>query len=174
MTLSCLFDSTIDRLKYFKTMNTDFLNKAIQLSREKMQAGNGGPFGAIIVKDNQIIAEGWNQVTSGHDPTAHAEVVAIRKAAQVLQNFDLSGCEIYSSCEPCPMCLAAIYWARLDKIYFSNTRQEAAKIGFDDNFLYEEVTKPLKERIIPTLHIPSEDAQDVFLQWEQKSDKISY
>lgn len=155
-------------------MNAHFLKHAIQLSEEKMQAGLGGPFGALIVKDQKVIAEGWNQVTSSHDPTAHAEIVAIRKAAEKLATFDLTGCEIYSSCEPCPMCLSAIYWARLSKIYFANTRFEAAQIGFDDNFLYEEVSKPIENRLIPTLHIPNSYAQKVFSDWKNKSDKILY
>ncbi len=155
-------------------MNKNFLKQAIALSELKMKAGVGGPFGAIIVKDDQVIAEGWNQVTSTNDPTAHAEVVAIRKAAHALGSFDLSGCEIYSSCEPCPMCLSAIYWARLNKIYFANTRHEAAKIGFDDNFLYEEVVKPIEKRSIPTLHVPDEDARAVFSEWQLKLDKITY
>ena len=155
-------------------MNTNYLKRAIKISEEKMNAGQGGPFGAIIVKNGQIIAEGWNQVTSSMDPTAHAEIVAIRKAAETLGSFDLSGCEIYSSCEPCPMCLSAIYWARIAKIYFSNTRQEAAKIGFDDNFLYEEVAKPIENRAIPTIHLPDIEAKNVFLIWEKKSDRIDY
>ena len=155
-------------------MNKDFLKKAIQLSDEKMQAGCGGPFGAVIVKDGKVIAEGWNQVTSSHDPTAHAEVVAIRKAASLLKSFELTGCEIYSSCEPCPMCLSAIYWARLDKIYFANTRHQAAEIGFSDNFLYEEVIKPIAVRSIPTIHLPDKDAEKVFSNWQSKLDKMAY
>lgn len=171
----CLpIDSILEAFKNSPPMNSVFMKKAIQLSEEKMQAGVGGPFGAVIVKDQKIIAEGWNKVTSSNDPTAHAEVVAIRKAAEVLGTFDLSGCEIYSSCEPCPMCLSAIYWARLEKIYFANTRFEAAKIGFDDNFLYEEVVKPIETRTIPTLHTPDKEAQRVFSAWENKSDKIEY
>lgn len=154
--------------------NTDFLKKAIELSAEKMNAGEGGPFGAVIVKNNQIIAEGWNQVTTSCDPTAHAEITAIRKAAEKLGTFDLAGCQIYSSCEPCPMCLSAIYWARLDKIYFANTRTQAAKIGFDDNFLYEEVTKTIENRKIPTFHTPNESALKVFKDWENKADKVLY
>lgn len=155
-------------------INKDFLDHAIKLSEDKMKAGFGGPFGAVIVKDNKVIAEGWNQVTSSNDPTAHAEVVAIRNAAKILGHFDLTGCEIYSSCEPCPMCLSAIYWARLNKIYFANTRFEAARIGFDDNFLYEEVIKPIETRSIPTIHVPDQEAQKVFNDWLNKSDKIQY
>jgi tRNA(Arg) A34 adenosine deaminase TadA len=115
-----------------------YMQRAIDLSRESVKSG-GGPFGAVIVKNGNIIAEGSNGVTQNNDPTAHAEINAIRKAAQALQNFDLSGCEIYSSCEPCPMCLGAIYWARLDKLYFANTKEDAAKINFDDQFIYEEI-----------------------------------
>src|SRR5665213_3187669 len=113
-----------------------FMRRAIDLSRQKMNENCGGPFGALIVKDGKIIAEGWNQVTSSHDPTAHAEIVAIRAACKTLDNFSLKGCEIYTSCEPCPMCMAAIYWAHLDQVYYANTRQDAAAIGFDDDFLY--------------------------------------
>lgn len=171
----CLsIDSILEALNNNSPMNSEFMKKAVKLSEEKMQAGIGGPFGAVIVKNQKIIAEGWNRVTSSNDPTAHAEVVAIRKAAEVLGTFDLSGCEIYSSCEPCPMCLSAIYWARLDKIYFANTRFEAAKIGFDDNFLYEEVNKPIEKRSIPTQHTPDKEAQRVFSVWETKADKIEY
>ncbi|MFZ4403462.1 MAG: nucleoside deaminase [Pseudobdellovibrionaceae bacterium] len=155
-------------------MNTLFMKKAIELSRQHMNAGHGGPFGAVIVKDNQIIAEGWNQVTSIHDPTAHAEVNAIRQACKNLQTHDLSGCEIYTSCEPCPMCLAAIYWAHLDKIYFANTRGDAATIKFDDDFLYEEIGKDISQRRIPAIQLLREEALDVFNEWQRKTDKIPY
>jgi len=150
------------------------MKKAIELSRQHMNAGHGGPFGAVIVKDNQIIAEGWNQVTSIHDPTAHAEVNAIRQACKNLQTHDLSGCEIYTSCEPCPMCLAAIYWAHLDKIYFANTRGDAATIKFDDDFLYEEIGKDISQRRIPAIQLLREEALDVFNEWQRKTDKIPY
>lgn len=152
----------------------DFMGQAIDLSVRRMQEGAGGPFGAVIVKDGQVIAEGWNQVTSTNDPTAHAEVTAIRRACQALGTFDLSGCEIYTSCEPCPMCLAAIYWARLDRIYYGNTRQDAAAIGFDDEFLYQELPKPLDARTIPTQQIAADQAKAAFAAWERKEDKIRY
>src|SRR5665213_1222477 len=116
-----------------------FMREAIRLSIDSMRAGNGGPFGVVIVKDGKIIARGFNKVTSTNDPTAHAEVVAIREACKVLNSFQLAGCEIYTSCEPCPMCLGAIYWARPDKMYFANTKSDAAAIGFDDQFIYEEI-----------------------------------
>ena len=132
------------------------------------------PYGAVLVTGGAIIGFGPSRVVQRRDPTAHAEVVAIRKAASLLGSFELAGCEIYSSCEPCPMCLSAIYWARLDKIYFANTRHQAAEIGFSDNFLYEEVIKPIAVRSIPTVHVPDKDAEKVFLYWQSKSDKIAY
>lgn len=152
----------------------DFMGQAIDLSVRRMRDGAGGPFGAVIVKDGQVIAEGWNQVTSTNDPTAHAEVTAIRRACQALGTFDLSGCEIYTSCEPCPMCLAAIYWARLDRIYYGNTRQDAAAIGFDDEFLYQELPKPIDARSIPTQQIEAAKAKVAFDEWDRKEDKIRY
>ncbi len=151
-----------------------FMAKATALSRHHMEAGNGGPFGALIVKDGKIIAEGWNQVTSSNDPTAHAEVVAIRRACEALGDFSLRGATIYSSCEPCPMCLASIYWARLDALYFANTRDQAAVIGFDDEFLYREVALPVNNRSIPTHHLPLPEAESVFEDWLKKADKIAY
>lgn len=148
--------------------------RAVQLSRAKMDEGCGGPFGAIIVKDGKVIAEGWNKVTSCNDPTAHAEVSAIRAACETLGSFNLAGCEIYTSCEPCPMCLAAIYWARLDRIYYANSRQDAAAIGFDDQFLYDEVAKPIPDRSLPCEHVELGEARDVFAAWDAKEDKIAY
>jgi tRNA(Arg) A34 adenosine deaminase TadA len=150
------------------------MRHAIALSNEKMMNGSGGPFGAVIVKDNAIIAEGWNQVTSCNDPTAHAEVVAIRDACQNLNTFELNDCEIYCSCEPCPMCLSAIYWARIDKIYFANTKNDAANIGFDDAFIYEEIEKPYSERSIPAETMMRNEAKEVFDLWLKKEDKIEY
>lgn len=150
------------------------MRHAIKLSAEKMAAGCGGPFGAVIVKNGKVIAEGFNQVTTGNDPTAHAEVVAIRNACEVLGDFDLSGCEIYTSCEPCPMCLSAIYWARLDRIYYANSRDDAARIGFDDEFLYREVCTPIKQRSIPTQQVLADEAATAFTAWEDKEDKVSY
>jgi tRNA(Arg) A34 adenosine deaminase TadA len=152
----------------------DFMKKAIELSREHMNRNDGGPFGAVIVKDGKIISEGWNQVSSTNDPTAHAEVQAIRKAAQNLKNFDLSGAEIYTSCEPCPMCLSAIYWARIGKIYYANTRKDAADISFDDDFIYQEVPKPIDKRKIPMAQLSHDDALQVFKEWQSKTDKTSY
>lgn len=150
------------------------MRRAIQLSRDKMMQGAGGPFGAVIVQNGEIISEGWNQVTSTNDPTAHAEVVAIRLACEKLGVFSLNGCEIYTSCEPCPMCLGAIYWARLDKIYFANSRLDAANIDFDDEFLYREIGLDLSKRRIPTLQMGREEAIAVFYEWKKKLDKINY
>ena len=151
-----------------------FLREAIRLSSEKMKAGEGGPFGAVIVKDGKIIGRGWNRVTSANDPTAHAEVEAIREACRSLETFSLEGCEIYASCEPCPMCLAAIYWARLDALYFAASRTDAANAGFDDALLYEEVPRPWESRILNTEMHLNREAQQVFEAWKQKSDRIDY
>ncbi len=152
----------------------DFMKRAIELSREHMNLNHGGPFGAVIVKDGKIIGEGWNQVSSSNDPTAHAEISAIRKAAQTIRKFDLAGAEIYTSCEPCSMCLSAIYWARIDKIYYGNTRKDAAQIQFDDDFIYQEVAKPIQDRKIPMRQIMYPDALSVFKEWEKKADKVTY
>lgn len=156
------------------SFDNKFLKEAVRLSLENMRANRGGPFGAVIVKDGQIISEGSNLVTSTNDPTAHAEVVAIRAATQKLQNFDLSSCAIYTSCEPCPMCLSAIYWARIDRIHFANSRQDAANIGFDDDFIYQEIPKALKDRKIECVHHDSPEAKAVFQEWLKKADKIEY
>lgn len=150
------------------------MRRAIALSLEKMQAGSGGPFGAVIARDGAIIAEGWNQVTSTADPTAHAEVVAIRRACQALGRFDLGDCEIYTSCEPCPMCLGAIYWARLRRIWFGNGRADAAAIGFDDDFLYREIPLPIGERSVPTERLLDTEAREAFEAWRRKPDKVPY
>lgn len=159
-------------------MSTDdhsrFMLHAVRLSGERMREGHGGPFGAVIVRDGAVVAEGWNCVTSDNDPTAHAEVTAIRRACKALGTFSLQGCAIYSSCEPCPMCLAAIHWARLDALYFANSRQDAAAIGFDDELLYAEVSKPFEERAIPTIQMRLPEAAAVFAEWEAKADKIHY
>lgn len=152
----------------------DFMRRAITLSVEQASSGVGGPFGAIIVKDGRIIAEGANRVTSSCDPTAHAEIVAIRNACAALHDFSLAGCEIYTSCEPCPMCLAAIYWARLDRIHYGNGRADAARIGFDDAFLYEEIPRSIETRSIPTGQLLSREALAAFTIWEEKADKIRY
>ena len=155
-------------------MNDQFMKRAIELSREHMQKGAGGPFGCVIVKDGKIIGEGWNQVTSTNDPTAHAEVVAIRNASKNIKNFNLEGAVLYTSCEPCPMCLSAAYWARVDKIYFGNTRADAARHNFDDDFIYQEIPKALADRKIPIVQLLKADAYKVFQEWDAKSDKIFY
>jgi guanine deaminase len=155
-------------------MNNAFMTRAIQLSIEGVRSGRGGPFGAVIVNDGKIIAEAANQVTSTNDPTAHAEVLAIRKACEVLRCFELKNCELYTSCEPCPMCLGAIYWARLSRIYFANTAEDAAKIGFDDSFIYSELKQPYSERRIPAVQIMREEALAGFRAWADKPDKTSY
>lgn len=151
----------------------EFMREAISLSVKNIDE-NGGPFGAIIVKDGEVIARGVNRVTSNTDPTAHAEVNAIRQAAAKLGTFDLQGCEIYSSCEPCPMCLGAIYWAHLDKLYYANTKQDAKDIDFDDSFIYEELDLPIEKRKIPTIQILRAEALEAFKKWQNKEDKIEY
>jgi tRNA(Arg) A34 adenosine deaminase TadA len=153
----------------------ELMGEAIRLSRKSLKASSpGGPFGAVIVKNGRIIGRGWNRVTSKNDPTAHAEVEAIRNACRNLGTFDLSGAEIYTSCEPCPMCLAAIYWAHLDHIYYANTRKDAARIGFDDDLIYHEIPKPLHRRKIPIEPCSRDEALDVFKKWQAKEDKTSY
>ena len=151
-----------------------FLQRAIGLAHIQALAGKGGPFGAVIVREGRIIAEGCNEVTSTNDPTAHAEVVAIRQACQAVGHFALTGATIYSSCEPCPMCLAAIYWARLDRLVFANTRLEAAAIGFDDALIYSQVPKAIGERSLPTLHLPVPEGAAAFAEWAAKVDKVAY
>lgn len=152
----------------------DHMRRAIALSLEMMRGDLGGPFGAVVVKDDRIVAEGFNQVTSTNDPTAHAEIVAVRRACQALGTFDLTGCEIYTSCEPCPMCLSAIYWARLGRIYYANNRQDAAKIGFRDDFLYHEIPLPLAQRAIPIQPLLRAEGWAAFEEWERKPDKVLY
>jgi len=151
-----------------------FLKKAIELSQQGSNAGHGGPFGAVVVKDGVIIGEGFNRVTSSKDPSAHAEVVAIREACNYLGDFQLTGCIIYASCEPCPMCLGAIYWARPEKVYFANTRFDAADAGFDDAFIYEEILLQPALRKIPMVHQPLEEAKEVFKEWLLNPDKKLY
>lgn len=151
-----------------------FMQAAIDLARAGMQEGKGGPFGCIIVKDDEIIAEGCNSVTSHNDPTAHAEIVAIREACKRLNQFQLTDCELFTSCEPCPMCLGAIYWARPSIIYIANTRKDATAAGFDDSFIYDELNKPFEERAIRTVCLEMPDAMKVFQEWTQKSNKILY
>jgi len=155
-------------------MDNPFMARAIQLSLDNVLSGRGGPFGAIVVKDGSIVAEGVNQVTSTNDPTAHAEVVAIREACAKLGSFLLNGCEIYTSCEPCPMCLGAIYWARLSRIYFGNLASDALKIGFDDSFIYDELAKPLAQRSIPMMQMMPHQAWTAFQAWQDKPNKIQY
>ena len=150
------------------------MRAAILLSHLKMKANCGGPFGAVVVRKGKIVGRGWNQVTSTNDPTAHAEVSAIRDACQKLETFQLDDCELYTSCEPCPMCLAAIYWARFRKVYYANTRKDAAKIDFDDDLIYREVARPISKRIIPMKQLLRPEALAVFKAWKNKSDKISY
>jgi tRNA(Arg) A34 adenosine deaminase TadA len=151
-----------------------FMRHAIALSRRGMEGGAGGPFGAVVVADGRVVAEGWNQVTSTNDPTAHAEVVAIRRACAALGRFDLKGAVLYTSCEPCPMCLAAAYWARLDAVVFGNAREDAAAIGFDDQFLYDEVPKPVEARALPMRRLLAAEALEVFGAWAEKADKVAY
>ena len=148
--------------------------EAIRLSIDNVEQGNGGPFGAIVVKDGKIIAHGINQVTSSNDPTAHAEVVAIRAACKVLNTFQLNGCEIYTSCEPCPMCLGAIYWARPDKLFYANSKEDAARINFDDQFIYEEIAKPVEGRRLFTRQILRDEALAAFEKWTKSTTKIEY
>ena len=150
------------------------LARAVALSRERMEAGLGGPFGAVIVRDRRVLAEGWNEVTSANDPTAHAEVTAIRRACIAVGDFSLAGATLYTSCEPCPMCLASAYWARISRIVYANTRDDAAAIGFDDAFIYDEIPKTPAERALPMVHAPREDAAAAFAAWMAKADKITY
>jgi guanine deaminase len=151
-----------------------FMQRAVALALEHMQAAAGGPFGAVVVRNGEIIAEGWNEVTSTNDPTAHAEVVAIRKACAKLGTFNLSDCDIFASCEPCPMCLGAIYWARFPRMYYANTRWEAAAIGFDDDFIYREIGMDPAARSIPGIRLVTTDSATPFKQWAEKPDKIRY
>jgi tRNA(Arg) A34 adenosine deaminase TadA len=154
--------------------NIEFMQEAIMLSIENVENATGGPFAAVIVKDGKIIAKGVNQVTATNDPTAHAEVVAIREACKVLNSFQLNGCEIYTTCEPCPMCLGAIYWARPDKLYYANTKEDAAEINFDDKFIYEEIAKPMHERKLFTRQLLREEALQAFKSWRESTEKIEY
>jgi guanine deaminase len=151
-----------------------FLERAIELSREGMQSGKGGPFGCVIVKDGRIIGEGYNQVAAANDPTAHAEVVAIRNACKTLNSFQLTDCDVYASCEPCPMCLGAIYWARPKRVIYANTKKDAAAINFDDQFIYDEIDKRDSERTIEFVHHPNSKASNVFEEWKQMGNKIEY
>ena len=155
-------------------MQLEFMRAAIRLSLAKMRADGAGPFGAVVVREGKIIARGWNRVTSANDPTAHAEVTAIRAACKKLKTFRLDDCELYTSCEPCPMCLAAIYWARFKKVYYANTRRDAARIQFDDDWIYREVARPVSRRKIPMRQLLRPEALKVFDEWRAKTDKIRY
>ena len=153
--------------------NKNFMLRAIELSINSAQ-NTGGPFGCVIVKNNKIIAEGSNKVTLSNDPTAHAEIVSIREACQSLNTFNLSGCDLYSSCEPCPMCLSAIYWSHIDNIYYANTRDDAKEINFDDSLIYSEFSKKIEDRKIPIKQMLRDEALQAFKIWSKKTDKIEY
>ncbi len=155
-------------------MKEKFMREAIRLSREKSRENHGGPFGAVVVRQGKIIGRGWNRVTSQNDPTAHAEINAIRAACKQLKTFRLNDCELYTSCEPCPMCLAAIYWARFKKVYYANTRRDAAQIKFDDALIYGEVARPIARRKIPMKQMLRPEALQAFAEWNVKPDKIRY
>ena len=154
-------------------MNNKFMERAIELSIESVN-NNGGPFSSVIIKEGKIIAEGSNKVTLTNDPTAHGEIVAIRQACKKLNDFNLKGCELYSTCEPCPMCLSAIYWAHIDKIYYANTRNDAQKIDFDDSLIYSELLKNVKKRKIPMVQMMHDEALKAFELWDEKTDKVKY
>jgi guanine deaminase len=155
-------------------MRRDFMREAIRLSYQMMRRGEGGPFGAIVVQGRRIVGRGWNQVTSTNDPTAHAEMVAIRQACRRLKTFRLDRCDLYASCEPCPMCLSAIYWARIGHVYYGNTRQDAARIEFDDDFIYRQVALPPGRRALNMKQVLHEEALGAFREWEANPDKIQY
>ncbi len=157
-----------------KALHRKWMMEAIELSCRNVRENHGGPFAALVVRDNSIISRGTNLVTSVNDPTAHAEIIAIREACRSLGTFNLEGCDIVSSCEPCPMCLGAIYWARLDNIYYANSREDAARIGFDDGMIYHEIALPIADRKIPTIQILQQEAGIAFEEWERKGDKTRY
>ena len=157
-----------------RTMETSFMSRAIQLSIDNVRSGKGGPFGALIAKGGSVVAEGVNRVTQTNDPTAHAEINAIRAACAALKSFELRGCELYTSCEPCPMCLGAIYWARLDRVYYAGLASDAAAAGFDDSFIYREIAQPHPNRAIPMVQMMREDALAAFQTWQQSASKIPY
>ena len=156
------------------TPNPEFMREAIALSQRSKDSGKGGPFGAVVVKDGKVVGAGHNEVTSTNDPTAHAEVVAIRRACEALKTFLLNGCELYTSCEPCPMCLGAIYWARPDRVYYANTKTDAADIGFDDQFIYDELEQPMAQRQVPMHQLLRDEAQRVFQSWTTQENKDEY
>ena len=155
-------------------LGAEFMRRAIELALEGVRANQGGPFGAVVVKDGAIVGEGFNRVLGSNDPTAHAEVTAIRDACRRLKNFHLDGCELYTSCEPCPMCLAAIYWARIAKVYYGNTRKDAARIQFDDALIYREVAKPISRRMLPMRQLLRAEAAPAFREWQAKADRVRY
>jgi len=155
-------------------MKSKFMREAIRLSIDMMRGGQGGPFGAVVVRRNKIIGRGCNQVTSSNDPTAHAEIVAIRDACRCLKTFQLDDCDLYTSCEPCPMCLSAIYWARFRSVFYGNTRKDAARIAFDDDFIYREVALPMRRRKIRMKQLLRKEALKAFVEWQHKADKIPY
>jgi guanine deaminase len=157
-----------------RLMKKKFMQEAIRISVQMMRRGKGGPFGAVVVRNGRIVGKGWNQVTSGNDPTAHAEVSAIRDACRKLKTFQLDDCELYTSCEPCPMCLSAMYWARLKKVYYANTRKDAAAIEFDDDFIYREVALPIAKRALPMKQFMRKEALAAFVEWKNKADKVLY
>jgi guanine deaminase len=157
-----------------QTKPNPYMRRAIELAVENVRSGRGGPFAAVVVKDGAVVAEGTNRVTSTNDPTAHAEVVAIREACRALRDFQLTGCEIYTSCEPCPMCLGAIYWARLARVYFAGLAKDAAAAGFDDSFIHEQFNLPVSSRAIPMVQLMREEALAAFRAWDQKTDKTKY
>jgi guanine deaminase len=154
--------------------NEGFMRRAIELSVENVRVRRGGPFGCVIVKSGEIIAEGWNEVTASNDPTAHAEVVTIRRACVKLQAFQLTGCDLYTSCEPCPMCLGAIYWARPLRVYYAGTHKDAAQAGFDDSFIYQEMRVPVTQRKLPMMQLLNGEALAGFQEWRKTADKITY
>jgi len=151
-----------------------FMERAIQLSLENVRSGSGGPFAALIVRDGEVLANGSNKVTTTLDPTAHAEVVAIRAACQAIGDFQLTGCELYTTCEPCPMCMGAIYWARLAKVYYANTRGDAAQIGFDDSWIYDQLALPIQARRVPMIQLMREQALEAFREWDRSQFKVRY
>ena len=155
-------------------MKGKFMREAIRLSFRMMRRGAGGPFGAVVVKGSKVVGRGFNRVTSTNDPTAHAEIVAIRDACRRMRTFDLSGCDLYTSCEPCPMCLSAIYWARIRSVYYGNTRKDAARIAFDDDFIYREVSLPVRKRSLVMRRLLRNEAIKAFAEWEAKADKVPY
>lgn len=155
-------------------MHEGFMREAIRLARESVEQRRGGPFGAVVARDGAIVSRGWNQVTASHDPTAHAEIVALREACRILATFRLDGCDVYTSCEPCPMCLAAVYWARVSRVFFAATRHDAALAGFDDEALYREIVLPIAERSLPITQMLRDEAVEAFAEWRAMPGKVDY